>query len=134
MNNYNLNKYNLMNDTIQTSDIKCGIRIAREVTMLISLQSVIIIITKLQFDQGFQDIVKKECPQVKAVIRVQSISTTLEDGHVIKPKNLEELTNITNEVIPEGIGKAFASTQKVSLKIQEEESRKVIKLYVSLEQ
>ncbi|OUM64783.1 hypothetical protein PIROE2DRAFT_8319 [Piromyces sp. E2] len=34
MNNYNLNKYNLMNDNVEskirTSDIKCGIRIATE--------------------------------------------------------------------------------------------------------
>eukprot|EP00833_Pecoramyces_ruminatium_P012680 jgi/Orpsp1_1/1186712/evm.model.d7180000052714.1 len=101
------------------------------VEMLSQFMPVIIVITKLNFDQGLQSLIRKECPKAKAVIRVQSKSIPLDDGYVIKPKNLEELVKLTNQYLPESVQKAFVLSQKKSIELLEMESLKIIKFYMA---
>jgi len=98
------------------------------VEMLSQFMPVIIVITKLTFDQGFQDVIRKIFPKVKAVIRVQSISFPIDDGYVIKPKNLEELAKLTNQYLPESMENAFVYAQKVSIELKETKSKLIILL------
>jgi len=60
---------------------------------------VIVVLTKSLFNQGFIEEVKKNCVNAKKIIPVNSIESKLEDGYVIKPKNLEKLINYTNEIL-----------------------------------
>ncbi|OUM56115.1 hypothetical protein PIROE2DRAFT_65718 [Piromyces sp. E2] len=80
-----------------------GRDIKEVIEMLSKYMSVIVVITKRSIDQGLQKIVQRECPMVKAVIRVMALSVQLDDGYVVKPKNLEELAKLTNEYLPEDL-------------------------------
>mgnify|MGYP005862333025 CR=1 FL=1 len=77
---------------------------------------VIGVITKCISDNGFKAEVQILLQNTKNIVRTNSISRTLDDGHIISPTGLENLVDLTMEIIPEGQRKAFAAAQKVSLK------------------
>ena len=63
---------------------------------------VIGVITKARADQGFENAVKRLLPpETKKVVRIRAIKETLDDGHVLQPMGLENLIEITLEVILE---------------------------------
>lgn len=84
--------------------------------MLSKHMPVIGVITKCISDNGFKAKVQELLKHSKNVVRTNSISRTLDDGHIIKPTGLENLVDLTMEIIPEGQEKAFAAAQKISNK------------------
>ncbi len=75
----------------------------------------IAVITKARSDNGFRAVVQRLIPTARNVVRVRALAETLDDGHRLEPFGLEELVDLTNEVVPEGQRAAFIASQKVSL-------------------
>ena len=76
---------------------------------------VIGVITKATSDMGFAQEVRKLLPKARDIVRVHALETRLDDGHVIPPKGLEKLVEVTLEYVPEGHRRAFVAAQKASL-------------------
>lgn len=87
---------------------------------------VIGIITKSSSDDGFRQKVIDILKNTKNVVRVNSISKTLDDGYVIKPSGLEELVELAMEIVPEGQKNAFAAAQRVSIKQKKNKSHAIV--------
>jgi uncharacterized protein (DUF697 family)/GTP-binding protein EngB required for normal cell division len=87
---------------------------------------VIGIITKSSSDEGFRQKVIDILSTTKNVVRVNSISKTLDDGYVIKPSGLEELVELAMEIVPEGQKNAFAAAQRVSIKQKKNKSHAIV--------
>ncbi|MBL7472048.1 50S ribosome-binding GTPase [Robertkochia sp. 1368] len=83
--------------------------------LLANHMPVIGVITKASSDEGFRLKVLDILSTVKNVVRVNSVSKTLDDGYVIKPSGLEELVELAMEVVPEAQKNAFAAAQRVSM-------------------
>ena len=77
---------------------------------------VIGLITQPRADQGFKAEVQRLLPQTRNVTRVRALAEESDDGHVLAPMGLEELVELTSEVIPEAHQRAFAAAQKASVK------------------
>ena len=60
----------------------------------------------------WQTIYRVLLPAAKNVIRVRAIPEVLDDGHTLPPMGLVELVNLTVELFPEGIKRAFVAAQK----------------------
>lgn len=69
------------------------------VDMLSKFIPVIIVITKSLFNQDFLEEVQKICINAKKFVCVNSVELVLEDGYIIKPKNLRKLINCTYEIL-----------------------------------
>ncbi len=87
---------------------------------------VIGVITKASSDQGFKAEVQKLIPNLKNVVRVNSIPKILDDGYVIKSSGLEDLVDLAMEIVPEGQKKAFAAAQRISVKQKKDKSRGIV--------
>jgi small GTP-binding protein len=87
---------------------------------------VIVVITKARMDQGFRAVVQTLMPRARNVVRVRAIEEVFDDGYTLPPHGLEDLVEVTNEVIPEGQRTAFAAAQKISLRLKVERSQKII--------
>ncbi|TVR05036.1 MAG: DUF697 domain-containing protein [Deltaproteobacteria bacterium] len=84
------------------------------------------VITKSRADMGFRDEVLRQMPELRNVVSVRAITEELDDGPVLPPKGLDTLVDLTMEVVPEGQQTAFAAAQRVALKHQVNQSRKII--------
>lgn len=80
---------------------------------LADLMPVIIVITTATSDQGFKSKVEEYFHSARNVVRVNSLPLDLDGGNSIPSHGLENLIDLTMEVIPEGQKKAFAAAQKV---------------------
>lgn len=87
---------------------------------------VITIITKARSDNGFHNEVKKLLPESKNVVRVRAIREEMDDGHVLEPMGLENLIELTSEVIPEGKRVALAASQKANIQYKKNQSQKFV--------
>ncbi|NJL02999.1 MAG: Flp pilus assembly complex ATPase component TadA [Spirulinaceae cyanobacterium SM2_1_0] len=87
---------------------------------------VIAVITKARADQGFRAEVLRIIPLVSNAIRVRAIQEVLDEGTVLSPMGLKDLVDITKQVIPEGLQKAFAAAQKIDLNLKRTQARLVI--------
>lgn len=87
---------------------------------------VIIVITTAVSDSGFKKTVQELIPEAKNVIRVNSLTHELDDGIKIPARGLEELVNLTMEVIPDGQKKAFAAAQKIAIEHKVKQAQKVV--------
>lgn len=81
---------------------------------------VLAVITKARKDvdddgQSFRAEVRRLLPLARNAVRVRSIAEVLDDGHSMPVLGLEDLVNLTAEVIPEGHRRALAAAQKVSI-------------------
>ena len=83
--------------------------------MLAKHVPLITVITKSRSDNGFRNEVLGLLPESRNVIRVRAISEEMDDGHVLSAMGLENLVELTSEVIPEGKRRALATSQKASL-------------------
>jgi uncharacterized protein (DUF697 family)/GTPase Era involved in 16S rRNA processing len=98
-----------------------------ELCKLLSIfMPVIVVVTKASSDQGFRDEVQKLMRESKNVVRVNSLSQKLDDGHIIKPSGLEDLVELAMEIVPEGQKNAFAAAQRVSIKQKRNKSHAVV--------
>jgi len=73
------------------------------------------VITKSRADHGFKAEVQKLLPQARNVVRVRALVEELDEGHVLSLMGLEDLVELTSEVIPESFRCAFAAAQKASV-------------------
>ena len=89
--------------------------------MLSNYMPTIGVITKASFDNGFRKEIQSHLPFAKNVVRVNSIPSVLDDGHIIKVSGLIDLVDITMDVVPEAHKTAFIAAQKVS--IQQKKNR-----------
>ncbi len=85
------------------------------VTLLALYMPVLGVITKARADQGFKRIVQDLLPEAKNIVRVRVLKEEFDDGHILAPMGLQNLVELTMEVVPEGQKNAFAAAQKVSL-------------------
>ncbi len=104
---------------VESAEIELHDMLARHVP-------VITVITKARSDDGFKQVVLDLLPKSKNVIRVRAIHETLDEGHVLKPMGLENLVELTSEVIPEGKRRALAAAQKASIDYKKKQSHKIV--------
>ena len=84
--------------------------------MLSRYTSVVVVITKATHDQGFRREVQELIRTAKNVVRVHALEIQLEDGHVIRQKGLDDLVNLTMELVPESVKSAI--TRALNIRIQ----------------
>ena len=84
--------------------------------MLAKYMPVVAVITKARSDSGFSREVQRLLPQARNVIRVRALREVFDDGYTIPAWGLENLVDLTMEVVPEGQKNAFAAAQKIDLK------------------
>ena len=81
------------------------------------------VITKARSDEGFRAEVQDLLPQARNVVRVRAIAETLDDGHKLPSMGLEDLVEVTMQLVPEGIRHALAAAQRVSLRHKRQQAR-----------
>jgi len=94
--------------------------------MLARHMPVLGVITKARADKGFRAEVQRLLPQARNVVRVRALAEELDDGHQLGPMGLEELVQLTSEVIPEGRQRAFAASQKASLDYKKKVAHRIV--------
>ncbi len=99
--------------------------------LLSNYMPVIGVITKSSSDNGFRNDVQKLLPLSKNIMRINSLSQTLDDGHIIKPSGLQDLVDITMEAIPEGQQNAFVASQKISMKQKKNKAHGIVAVAVT---
>lgn len=87
---------------------------------------VIAVITTAVADGGFAKEVEKLLPDVRNVVRVNSLPQSLDGGLTIPAHGLDKLVDITMEVIPEGQKNAFAAAQRIVMSQKVSRARKVV--------
>jgi len=95
-------------------------------SLLSNHMPVIGVITKASSDEGFRHKVQSLLSQAKNVVRVNSISRTLDDGYVIKPSGLNDLVDLAMEIVPEGQKNAFAAAQRVNILQKKNKSHAIV--------
>eukprot|EP00833_Pecoramyces_ruminatium_P007396 jgi/Orpsp1_1/1181428/evm.model.c7180000077181.1 len=97
------------------------------IDLLYSLQiPVIVIITKCMLNNAFIQEVKNICFKANDVIGVHAKEIILEDGHIIKPKNLDKLIESTNNYLPNNKKEPFISSQKLVVNIKRKTAEKAV--------
>lgn len=94
--------------------------------MLAKHVPLVTVITKARSDNGFRNKVMELLPESRNVIRVRAIPEELDDGYTLKPMGLEELIDLTSEVIPEGKRRALAAAQKANLSYKRSQAHKIV--------
>jgi predicted GTPase len=79
---------------------------------------VVAVITKARSDQGFRATVQGLLPVARNVVRVRALGEVLDDGHVIEPMGLQELIDLSMELVPEGQRRALTAAQKVDIALK----------------
>jgi len=96
------------------------------VKMLADYMPVIAVVTKSRSDGGFRAKVQELLPLVKNVIRVRAIQEELDEGYVLSPMGLSDLVDLTMQVVPEGLKRAFTAAQKVDIKLKKNQSHTIV--------
>ena len=80
----------------------------------------IVVITKVIYDNGFSDVVCKEMNILKKnIVRVRALKQKVDGtNHEYPIFGLQDLINLTYELIPEATKNAFVAAQKVDLKFK----------------
>lgn len=89
------------------------------------------IITKARSDNGFKQEVQRLLPKSRNVIRVRAISETLDEGIELGPMGLEDLIDLSSEIIPEGKQRALAAAQKASIDFKKSQAKQIVYLSAS---
>ncbi len=88
---------------------------------------VIAVITKTRSDQGFRQKVIEILPDVRNAVSVRAVQEVLDDEDVVlKPKGLKELVELTMEVVPESLRRAFTAAQKVDIELKRTQSHLIV--------
>jgi len=87
---------------------------------------VVIVITTAVADGGFKNSVQELFPLARNVVRVNSQPQQLDGGITIPAHGLQDLVEITMEVIPEAQKNAFAAAQRVALQQKVNRAHKVV--------
>lgn len=88
---------------------------------------VIIVMTQCERkNQEFYDKIKEVAPSARNVVRVLA-QDIVEDGEIEKKAyGLDDLTEVTYQLIPEALQSAFASAQKINLQLKKKDAKKAI--------
>lgn len=87
---------------------------------------VIAVITKARSDNGFRAKVIEILPDVRNVMRVRAIQEVLDEDIVLPPKGLPELVEVTMQVVPESLRRAFIAAQKVDVELKKTQSHAIV--------
>jgi uncharacterized protein (DUF697 family)/GTP-binding protein EngB required for normal cell division len=87
---------------------------------------VIAVITKARSDQGFRAKVLQILPLVRNAVRVRAIEEELDEDIVLPAMGLKDLVDLTMEVVPEGLKRAFTAAQKVDIELKKTQSRAIV--------
>ncbi|MGI4793574.1 MAG: YcjF family protein [Janthinobacterium lividum] len=87
---------------------------------------VIIVITTAISDQGFRSEVEKAFDMARNVVRVNCLPVEVDDGVVLPVKGVDDLVDITMEVVPKGQKNAFAAAQRIKVDHKVNQSRVAI--------
>jgi small GTP-binding protein len=96
------------------------------VNMLAEHVPVVVVITKARADEGFRAKVQQILPKAKNVIRVRAKEDKLDGGFTLPPMNLCELVDLTMQVVPEGLKRAFTAAQKVDINLKKTQSHAIV--------
>lgn len=94
--------------------------------MLSRHMPVIGVITKARSDNGFRAVVQNLLPETKNIVRVRALKEELDEGQILQPMGLEKLVQLTAEVIPEGVRRAFVAAQKADIQQKKSEGHKIV--------
>ena len=89
---------------------------------------VVVVITKSISDGGFRQEVQNLLPMARNVVRVHALETILDNGYRIKVMGLEDLVDLTMNLLPEAVRSAFVASQRVSLKIKQQKAHAAVGL------
>ncbi|MBD2156005.1 GTPase [Leptolyngbya sp. FACHB-16] len=87
---------------------------------------IIAVITKARSDNGFRNTVLQILPLVSNAVRVRAIEEKLDEGQVLRPMGLQELVDLTMQVVPEGLKRAFTAAQKVDIDLKKTKSHAIV--------
>ncbi len=87
---------------------------------------VIAVITKANADKGFRTEVIKLLPTVRNAVRVRAIEEELDGGIVLPSMGLRDLIDLTMQVVPEGLKRAFTAVQKIDIELKKTQSRLIV--------
>ncbi len=94
--------------------------------MLARYMPVIAVVTKARADRGFRSEVQRLVPSVKNVVSVRALREVDDEGHVLEPKGLVDLVNLTMELVPEAQRNAFAAAQKISVELKQRRAQAAV--------
>jgi uncharacterized protein (DUF697 family)/GTP-binding protein EngB required for normal cell division len=94
--------------------------------MLARYMPVVALITKARADGGFRDEVQKLIPVARNVVRVRALREQDDEGHVLEPRGLVELIDLTMQLVPEAQRDALAAAQKVSVAQKKVRARLIV--------
>jgi uncharacterized protein (DUF697 family) len=84
------------------------------------------VITKARADQGFRAEVQRLLSEARNVVRVRALTEEFDEGHSLPPMGLTDLVELTAEVIPEGLRRAFAAAQKASVQTKKDVAHRIV--------
>ena len=87
---------------------------------------VIAVITKSRADEGFRAEVLQILPLVRNVVRVRAIEEKLDEGHILSAMELKDLVDLTMQVVPEGLKRAFTAAQRVDIELKRTQSHAIV--------
>lgn len=96
------------------------------VEMLDKYMPVVSVITKSTSDNGFRQTVQDLLPQTRNVVRVRAIETVFDDGYTLPTMGLDNLVELTMNLVPDTQKDALAAAQKVSLKHKMQRAQAVV--------
>ncbi|MET0406355.1 MAG: GTPase [Cystobacter sp.] len=94
--------------------------------MLARYMPVVALITKARADGGFRDEVLRLLPMARNVVRVRALRERDDEGHVLEPRGLVELIDLTMQLVPESQRDALAAAQKVSVAQKQTRARLIV--------
>ncbi|WP_227499940.1 GTPase domain-containing protein [Synechococcus sp. PCC 7335] len=87
---------------------------------------VIAVITKSRSDKGFRAEVLRILLPVSNAVRVRAIDEELDEGIVLPAMGLKDLVDLTMQVVPEGLKRAFTAAQKVDIELKKTQSHVIV--------
>ena len=86
----------------------------------------IAVITKARSDNGFRATVLQILTLVSNAVRVRAIDEELDEGMILRQMGLGDLVDLTMQVVPEGLKRAFAAAQKVDIDLKKTQSHLIV--------
>ena len=102
------------------------------VEMLARYMPVIAVVTKARADRGFRAEVQRLLPAARNVVPVRALREVDDEGHVLEPRGLVDLVNLTQELVPEAQRNAFAAAQRISIELKRNRAQAAVVTSASL--
>jgi uncharacterized protein (DUF697 family)/GTP-binding protein EngB required for normal cell division len=97
------------------------------IEMLAGHMPVVLVVTKARSDNGLRAELQRLAPQVRNVVRVRAIAEQIEDFN-LPVMGLNDLVELTMELVPEAQRNAFAAAQVIDLNQRVARSRQLVRL------